>query len=172
MRRNGTRYSATCPILERVPGRLRRELQVADVGAEPQADAGADRHQHDVVGGQRRHAEAADKIGGAVDAAEALVDRAGVRQVVDQHHGAGAFAADVQADRRALPVDLQIAGILGVEHALAVAQPGDEGAAGLLAEDVAVRQAPVADRLLDDLRQPARHRAEEVVAGVDDFARS
>ena len=39
----------------------------------------------------------------------------------------------------------------------------DEGAARLFAEDVAVRQAPLADRLLDDLRKPARHAAEETV---------
>src|SRR3954469_2387494 len=53
-------------VSERVPRRLWREFQIADVGAEPQTHARPDRHQHDVVGGQRRHAEAADKIGGTV----------------------------------------------------------------------------------------------------------
>src|SRR5690349_23038114 len=94
--------------LERVPGRFRRELEIPDVGAEPQANAGPDRYQDDMIGGQRRHAEAADKIGGTVDSAEPLVDRPGVRQVIDQHHRAGAFAADIPADRWSLPVDLQI----------------------------------------------------------------
>src|SRR5689334_1503982 len=45
--------------LERVPGRALGEFQIADIGAEAKAEPGADRHQHDVVGGERRHAEAA-----------------------------------------------------------------------------------------------------------------
>ena len=49
--------------------------QVADVGAEPEADAGADRGQHDVVGPLVVHAQAADEIGRALDAREALEDR-------------------------------------------------------------------------------------------------
>ena len=77
----------------------------------------------------------------------------------------------VEAERRPLPVDPQVAGVLGVERAFAVAQPADEGAAGFLAEDVAVRQAPLADGLLDHLREPARHAAEKAVAGIEDFAR-
>src|SRR4249919_1364628 len=120
---------------------------------------------------QGRHPEAADKIGGTVDSSEPLVDRTGVRQVVAQHHGAGALAADIPADRWPLPVDLQIARILCVEHALAVAQARDKGAAGLLAKDVTVRQSPCADRPFDDLCQPPLHGAEEIVAGVDDLAR-
>src|SRR6476619_5001057 len=35
-------------LLKGIPGRLRGELQIADVGPEPQANAGPDRHQHDV----------------------------------------------------------------------------------------------------------------------------
>src|SRR5262249_54355211 len=61
--------------------------------------------------------------------------------------------------------------ILGVEDTLPVAQSRDHGAAGLLAEHVAIGQAPLASRLLDDLRQPARDRAEEAVTGIDDLAR-
>src|SRR6266853_420741 len=120
--------------LERVPGRFRRELEIADIGAQPEANPRPDWHEHDVIGGQRRHAEAADKIGRAVDSTETLVDRTGVRQIVDQHHGAGAFAADIPADRWPLPVDLQIARVLRVEHAFAVAQSRHKGAASLLAE--------------------------------------
>src|ERR1700739_1923785 len=72
---------------EWVPGRARGKFQIADIGARAQADAGADRYQHDVIGGERGHAEAADDVGGAVDADEALVDRTGRREVVDQRHG-------------------------------------------------------------------------------------
>src|SRR5215475_9787378 len=106
---------------ERVPGRARRIFEIADIGAEPQANAGTDRHQHDIVGGQRRHAEAADDVGRAVDADEALIDRLRRGQVVDQRHGARAVAAPVEADRRALPEDAQVTGILGVERAFAIA---------------------------------------------------
>src|SRR6266851_5848513 len=78
---------------ERIPGRLRREFEVADIGAEPHPDTGADRDHHDAVRGQHRHAQPADEIRRAVETAEALVDRLRRRQVVDQHHGAGTFAA-------------------------------------------------------------------------------
>src|SRR5262245_9401959 len=121
------------PRSERVPGRGRRELDIADISAETQPDAGADRNHDDSVRRQRRHSEAADEIGRAVDAGEALVDRAGGGQAVDEHHGARALAAEVPAERRPLPEHPQVAGILGVEDALAIAQSRDHRAAGLLA---------------------------------------
>ena len=71
----------------------------------------------------------------------------GPRQVVDQHHGARAVGAGIEAERRPLPEHAQIAGILGVERAVAVAQAADEGAAGFLAQHIAVGQAPLAARL-------------------------
>src|ERR1700733_11949861 len=156
---------------ERVPGRALRKFEIADIGAEPQADAGADRNQHDVVGGERGHAEAADDIGRTVDAGEALVDRVGGRQVVDQRHGARAVAAPVEADRWPLPVDPQVAGVLGVKRSLAVAEPRDKRARTFFAEDVAVLQAPLADRAFDHRSQTARDIAEELVAGTDQFIR-
>src|SRR5713101_2874516 len=157
----GTRHSLFAILLasERVPGRRRRELEIADIGAEPEADAGTDWNHHHIIRRQRRHSEPADEIGRTVDADETLVDRFGGRQAVDQHHGAGALAAEIETDRRTLPEDPQVAGILGIERAFAIAQPRDYGAAGLLAEDVAVGQAPLAPRLLDDLGEPARDRA-------------
>src|SRR3979490_2889057 len=75
----------------------------------------------------------------------------------------------VEADRGPLPVDAQIAGILGVERAFAVAQPGDKGAGAFLAENVAVRQAPLADRALDHRGEAARDVAEKLVPGADQF---
>src|SRR4029077_4389969 len=65
----------------------------------------------------------------------------------------------------------QIAGVLGVEDAFAVAEACDESACGLLAEDIAVRQTPLAHRLFDPLCETAGDGAEEAMAGVDDLAR-
>src|SRR5688500_13553805 len=152
---------------ERIPRRLRSELQIADVRAEPQADAGADWNHDDASRGQRRHADAADQIGRAVDAGEALVDRAGRRQAVDQHHGARAFAAHVPAQRRSRPVDAQVADVLRITRALAVAQSADERAAALLAQHVAVRLAPGGEVALHHTRETARHAAEKSMAGIE-----
>src|SRR5207245_8339441 len=77
----------------------------------------------------------------------------------------------IEAERGALPVDSKIAGILGVQDSLPVTQPRDNRAAGLLAEDISVGKAPLAARFLDDLRQPARNRAEKPMTGVDNFVR-
>src|SRR6202000_860619 len=117
---------------ERVPGRLRRILKIANIGPQPQSDAGADRHQHDVVGGQRRHAETTDDIGGAVDAGEALVDRAGGREIINQRQRARAIPAPIEAERWSLPEHPEVAGVLGVERTFAIAQPGHECAAAFL----------------------------------------
>src|SRR5262249_20301888 len=54
---------------ERVPGRAFGEFQIADIGAEPRADPGRDRHHIDAVVDERRHAKAADEIGRAIEAA-------------------------------------------------------------------------------------------------------
>src|SRR5882724_6609787 len=157
---------------ERVPGRARGIFEIADIGAKAQAETGADRHQDDAVGSQRGHPEAANDIGRAIDAAKALVDRIGCGEIVDKRHGTRAVAAPVEADRRPLPVDPQIAGILGIERAFAVSQSGDKGARTFLAKDIAVRQAPLADRALDHRGQAARYIAEKPVSGADQFVRS
>jgi hypothetical protein len=68
-----------------------------------------------------------------------------------------------------LPVDLQIAGVLRVERALAVAQTTDEGAACLLSQNIAVGLAPLAEGALDDTGEAAGDSAEEAVAGVEDL---
>ena len=115
------------------------------------------------------HSETADKIGRAVDADEALVDRLRGRQAVDQHHGTRALAAEIEAKRWALPEHLQIAGIFGVEPAFAIADADPERAAGLLPKHITVWQTPKAARFLYDFGKTARNRAEEAMAGVDDF---
>ena len=57
-----------------------------------------------------------------------------------------------------------LAGITGVELALAVAQAAEEGAGALLAQDVAVRLAPATDGLLDGKASAAGDAPEELVA--------
>src|SRR5262249_15070721 len=68
-------------------------------------------------------------------------------------------------DRRPLPVHPQVAGVLGIQRALAIPQAGDEGARALFAQDIAVRQAPLADRALDNRGESARHIAEKPMPG-------
>src|SRR5262249_9488904 len=53
---------------EGIPGRVRRDLEVAEVDAETSAEAGADRHQHDVVVLQHGHSDAGDNEGLPADA--------------------------------------------------------------------------------------------------------
>src|SRR3954451_2204942 len=86
---------------EGVPGWFGGELEVADVDAEPGPEPGADGHDHHLVLGGRRQAEAAHQIGRAVEADEAGVERLDRGQVVDQHHGARPVPADVEAERGA-----------------------------------------------------------------------
>src|SRR6185436_5446051 len=81
----------------------------------------------------------------------------------------GPVPAHVVADRRTLPVDSVRACILCVQDALAVAQAGDEGAAGVLAQNVAVRAALLLESVLHDAGEALGDRAEEAVAGVDDL---
>src|SRR5262249_4429693 len=144
---------------------------ISDIRPQTQTDAGADRHHDDVARRQRRHAEAADEISRAVDAAEALIDCVGGREVVHQHHRTGALTAEIPSDRRALPEHAHVAGILGVERSLAVAQAGHERAAALLPEDVTIGLTPIAHCSLDHARKPAGNRAEELMASVDQFKR-
>src|SRR5262249_20244419 len=157
--------------LERVPRWAIGELEIAQIGAEAQAETRANRDDGDVVGNERGHAEPADEISGPIDAAETLEDRVGAGQVINQHHRARAVRAGIKADARSLPEYAQIAGVLGVERAVAIAQAADKGAAGFLAENIAVRQPPLADRLLDDHSEAAGNAAEKSMPGIDQFVR-
>ena len=69
--------------------------------------------------------------------------------------------------RRALPVDPVVACILGVEHAFAVAQAGNECPAGILAQDVAVGAALLLEGEFDHLGQALGDGAEEAVPGLE-----
>src|SRR3974390_756606 len=156
---------------ERIPGRARCELQVADICTETQADARADGHHDDVAGGEGGHSKAANKICRAVDAAEALINGVGGREIVDEHHCACALAAGVKADRRAFPEHAAVAGILRVKFPVAVAQANHESAAAFLTKHISVRLAPPADGGLYDLGQATGHRAKETMAFTDQFTR-
>jgi hypothetical protein len=45
---------ASCPRSERIPGRLRREFQIANIGAQPQSNTRSDRDQDNIICGQDR----------------------------------------------------------------------------------------------------------------------
>src|SRR5215813_3837327 len=157
--------------LERVPRWAIGELEIAQIGAEAKAQTRADRDNGDVVGNECGHAEPTDEISGPINAAETLEDRVGTGQVINQHHRARAVRAGIKADARSLPEYSQIAGVLGVERAVPIAQAADKGAAGFLAENIAVRQPPLADRLLDDHSEAAGNAAEKSMPGIDQFVR-
>src|SRR5690606_9562947 len=129
-------------------------LDVADVGAKAQADARADDRERDVAILLELDAEAADEIGRALDTAKSLIDFRGIAEIVDKDHGLRRFGAGVVANRRALPEDLVIAGILRIEHALAVAQTQNVCAARILAQHVAVRTALAGVHGFDRLAVP------------------
>src|SRR5215470_979480 len=142
------------------------EFEIAEIGPKPQADARADWHDGDIVGHQRGHAEAADEIGGAVDAAEPFENRVGARQVVDQHPRTGAVRTGIEANARSLPEHTQIADIFRIEGAVAIAQAADKGAARFLAQNVAVWVSPADDRLFHDHGKPAGNATKKPMTGV------
>src|SRR5262249_37659377 len=113
----------------------------------------------------------AHKIGRAVDTGKSLIDRLCSRQVVDQHHGSGAFAAEIPAERWPLPEHLQIAGVFRIEHAFAVAQSAEKDATRLLPHYTRVRLAPLAAVGFDHGGKPWRHGAEKAMPRVNQLAR-
>src|SRR5262249_2232766 len=140
---------------EWIPGRLRRKVQIADIGPQPQSNARSDWDQDNIACGQRCHPEAADKIGRSADASKSLIDRLRCRQAVDQHHGPRAVAAEIPSERRPLPEHLEIACILGVEHSLAVTQTSKKGTSSLLTKHISIGQSPLTDRFFDQAGKAA-----------------
>src|SRR5690242_14524312 len=100
------RIGVAMTLSERVPGRPLRKLQIAEIDAKPGADAGPDRDEQDPVVLQHVEADAGHDIGGTGDAAEPVVEIVYVVEVVDEHHDARSLAAEVPAERRALPEHL------------------------------------------------------------------
>src|SRR5215467_4499870 len=110
---------------------------------------------------KRRHAETANEVGRAGNAAEAIENRSDLRQVVDEHHGPRTVSASIETDAWPLPEHAHITGISCIERAVAIAQATYKGAARLLTQNIAVRLAPLAHRFLDYLGKTARHATEE-----------
>src|SRR3546814_2693041 len=82
---------------------------MADVGAEPRADADADRDQHHIVAAQVARVEAADQIGGALARRVTLVEILAVEEIIDENEGIGRVGARVETDRRSGPVSGKLA---------------------------------------------------------------
>src|SRR5690606_28425814 len=76
-------------------------------------------------------------------------------------------AAEVDADRGALPEYRMLAAVARIHRALAVARAGEDGAPRLFAEDIGVGQAELAHGAFDQRGEALRHRAEELAARLD-----
>src|SRR5262249_32369612 len=98
---------------------------------------------------KRRHAETANEISRAVDAAEAIENCSDLRQVVDQHHRPRTVSAGIEPDARPLPEHAHVTGISCIKRAVAIAEAADKGTARLLTQNITVRQSPLAHRFLD-----------------------
>ncbi len=134
------------------------ELHIADVRAEPCADADADRDEHDVAAAQIARVEAADQIGGAFARRITLVEVLAVEEVIDEDEGVAGIGAGVETDRRAGPIGGKLALDLVVERPRPVAQPDHQRAARLapdLGDDLYFRLGNIAYKR----REPDRARA-------------
>ena len=97
--------------LEWVPGLIRRDLHIADVGAQAPANTCTHRRQLDVVLFTVVHAYAPDKIGTAINSREPLKQALHTGQVINQRKHLGRVAAPVKSQGWPCPVDfLCIAG--------------------------------------------------------------
>src|ERR1700733_12857982 len=94
------------PPLQREPVAALREHQVMRVDAGAQADAGAHRRHGDAAAAQIVHAQPGDEVIAALDAGEALIEPLLFLEIVDQREDLRRVAADVEAERRSLPIDL------------------------------------------------------------------
>jgi hypothetical protein len=66
-----------------------------------------------------------------------------------------------------LPEHAHVTGISGVKRAVAIAQAADKSAARLFTKNIAIGEAPLAHRFLDNHGEAVRHAAEKMVSGVD-----
>src|SRR3990172_7713106 len=122
-----------------------------------------------MVAGEERHADATDKIGRAVKPGISLKNFSRRAEIVNQHHGFGAVAAEIVTERGPLPVDFEVAGVAGIERALAIADAGDERAPCVLAKDIAIGAAGALEGIFDGAGKTDRDPAEESVSGLEDL---
>src|SRR6476620_3123807 len=123
-------------LSERVPGRLIGVFEITDIGPEARPDAGPDRRQLQPLVGLKIDPEPADHVGRSLDADEMVENLRRRNDVIDEDQGPRPVAANVEADRRALPIDLLLRAVFQIERALAIAQPPHEGGRGFLADDI------------------------------------
>ena len=150
---------------EGIPGRLVGVFQIANIGAEPRADAGANRRELQLLVRLKVDSHAADQISRALDAGEMVEDLRRRIDVVDQDQSPRAIAADVKSQRRSLPIDLLLGAVLQIKRALAIAQSADKGCGRLLTDDVAARPAGLLEDIFNGLGHALGGVAEEGVAG-------
>src|SRR5262245_54744409 len=91
---------------EGVPGPPGRKPEVADAGAEPPPDPGADGRHDDVAIGDEGCTDPAHQIGGAVDPCETRVELLRRFEVVDQEQRLRSCAANVGAKAWPVPENL------------------------------------------------------------------
>ncbi len=89
--------------------------------------------------------------------------------LVDEEKRLGALAADVEPERRPVPVHLLRSSAAQVQRALAVAHAGEERAAAFGSQDVPGRTPAVAEDVLDHRSEAGRHLPEEARARRPDF---
>jgi len=116
------------------------------------------------------HAQTADEIGAAFHAREALVDLFLASDLIDEREAFRGVPADVEAYRRALPVDTLVLEALAVHRTLAIAKTDANGARAFLARDVGVGPAEVGKDVFDDLGGGLGGNAKEACYLVDDLA--
>jgi len=108
-----------------------------------------------MVSSKCRHTETANEISRSVDAAETIENRSSLRQAVDKHHRPRAIGSEVKPDARSFPEHANVTSISGIKHAVAITQAAYKSAARLFTKNIAVGQAPLADRSLDSLGKTA-----------------
>src|SRR3546814_19270597 len=82
------------------PVLLLAKFHIADVGAEPRADADADRDEHHIVAAQVARVDAADQIGGAFALRVTLLEILAVEMSIDEAEGDGRLGTRGESERR------------------------------------------------------------------------
>jgi hypothetical protein len=104
-----------------------------------------------MVSGECRHTETANEISRTIDTAETIENRSSLRQAVDKHHRPRAIGSEVKPDARSFPEHAKVTSISGIKRAVAITQAAYKSTARLFTKNIAVGEAPLADRFLDYL---------------------
>src|SRR5882672_1816186 len=122
------RGSAVLRASERVEALLRREMHVRDRNALAPAHAKAHGGDDDMIRLDVIHAETAHEVQTPLDTGKALVQLLGAWQVINQREHLDRVGADIETERRALPVDFPPRTALVEQLATPVAQAHTDGA--------------------------------------------